>query len=103
MLTWSFLDKLNLEKAKTKEISEILKKLPNQGKSSLIALPELDKNIILASRNLPKVKSIQAKDLNALDLLSFQCLIMPKDSIKIIQETFQYEAPNINKKEEVKS
>lgn len=92
-----FLDKLNLEKAKTKEISEILKKLPNQGKSSLIALPELDKNIILASRNLPEVKSIQAKDLNALDLLYFKYLIMPKDSIKIIKETF------INKKEEIKS
>jgi len=82
------LDKLKPEKAKTKEILEILKKLPNQGKSSLIALPELDKNIILASRNLPEVKTLQAKDLNALDLLSFKYLIMPRNSINVIKETF---------------
>ena len=56
--------------------------------SVLIALPVLEKNIILAARNLPKVQTIQAKDLNALDLLSFKYLILPKESLKIIKETF---------------
>ncbi len=82
------LDKLKIEKPKTKEMTEILKKLPCKNESSLIALPELDKNLILAARNLPGVQTIQAKDLNALDLLSFKYLIMPKDSIKVIKETF---------------
>jgi len=81
-------DKLELEKAKTKLIAEIFKKLPSRDEGTLIALPVLEKNIILAARNLPKVQIIQAKDLNALDLLSFKYLILPKESLKIIKETF---------------
>jgi large subunit ribosomal protein L4 len=82
------LDKLKIEKPKTKEIFGILKKLPCHQKSTLIVLPSLDKNIILAARNLPKIETIQAKDLNCLDLLSFKYLLMPKEAIKIIKETF---------------
>lgn len=82
------LDKLKIEKVKTKLMAEILKKLPSKVESSLIALPELDKNIILAARNLPHIETIQVKDLNCLDLLSFKYLIMPKDSIKVLKETF---------------
>jgi large subunit ribosomal protein L4 len=82
------LDKLKIEKVKTKLMEEILKKLPSKVESSLIALPELDKNIILAARNLPHIETIQVKDLNCLDLLSFKYLIMPKDSIKVLKETF---------------
>jgi large subunit ribosomal protein L4 len=83
------LDKLKIEKPKTKEMTEILKKLPCKNESSLIALPELNKNLIIATRNIPDVETIQAKDLNALDLLSFKHLIMPKESIKVIKETFK--------------
>jgi large subunit ribosomal protein L4 len=82
------LDKLEVQDPKTKKIFEILKKLPCKNQSSLIVLPKYDKNIILAARNLPKVETIQAKDLNALDLLCFKYLLMPKDSIKVIKETF---------------
>jgi large subunit ribosomal protein L4 len=82
------LDKLKLEQPKTKLMSEILKKLPSKGKSSLIALPEMDKNLILAARNLPGTETIQVKDLNCLDLLSFKYLIMPKESVKVIKKTF---------------
>ena len=84
------LDKLKIEKAKTKEITEILKKLPCQGENSLIALSQIDKNLILAARNIPKIDTIQAKDLNCLDLLSFKYLVMPKEAIKVIKETFLY-------------
>ena len=69
-------------------MAEIFKKLPSRDEGTLIALPVLEKNIILAARNLPKVQIIQAKDLNALDLLSFKYLILPKESLKIINETF---------------
>lgn len=85
------LDELKIEKTETKltkTMAEILKKLPSGKESSLIALPKMDKNLILAVRNIPDNESIQAKDLNALDLLSFKYLIMPKESIKIIKETF---------------
>jgi len=82
------LDKLELKDQKTKLMAEILKKLPSKNESSLIALPEMEKNIILAARNISKVETIQAKDLNALDLLSFKYLILPKESVKAIKDAF---------------
>jgi large subunit ribosomal protein L4 len=89
------LDKLGIEKPKTKEISEIIKNLKlkifrqAQDKGSiLIVLSKMDRNLILAVRNIPNLEIIQAKDLNCLDLLSFKYLILPKESIKIIKDTF---------------
>lgn len=82
------LEDLKLEKAKTKLMAAVLKKLPCKDKSALIVLPKMDKNTIIASRNIASVGTIQAKDLNTLDLLSFKYLIMPKEAIKTIKETF---------------
>ncbi len=87
------LDKLKIEHAKTELLAQLIEnwklKIENfKGGSLLIALPEYDKDIILAARNLPNVETIQAKDLNVLDLLSFKYLIMPKEAIKVIKETF---------------
>lgn len=81
------LDELKLEKAKTKIMAEIFAKLPFKG-SCLLVLPGMDKNVIRAGRNLADCQIMQAKDLNVLDLLQFKYLIMPKDSIKVIKETF---------------
>ena len=81
------LEKLDVKEPKTKLMEEIFKKLPVKG-SSLIALPKIDKNIILASNNLPGVSTTEIRNLNALDLLSFKYLILPKEGIKLIKETF---------------
>jgi len=82
------LDELNIERTKTKLMDNVLKKLPCAGKSCLIALPRNEKNIILAARNLAKTETVEARNLNCLDLLSFKYLIMPKESIKTLEETF---------------
>jgi len=82
------LEKVKIEKPKTKLITEIFKKLPCKEKSSLIVLSKIDKNLILAARNLPEVKTIEARNLNCLDLISFKYLIIPKEAIKVIKETF---------------
>lgn len=82
------IDNLKVEKPKTKVMKNFLEKLPSWGKSSLISLPNLDRNVVLASRNLPMVETIETRNLNCLDLLSFKYLIMPKESIQIIKETF---------------
>ncbi len=44
------MDALKIEKLKTKLVAEILKKLPLKSESCLIALPEMDKDLILAKR-----------------------------------------------------
>ncbi len=82
------LDELKLEKPKTKAMFGILAKLPSKKGSTLLALPSMDKKVILAARNLAGVKTLQARDLNVLDLLDFKYLVMPMTSIKVIKETF---------------
>ncbi len=87
------LNKLEFKEAKTKEVVRMIEILKSKIKifkegSILIVLPEINKNIILSARNIPKVKTIQAKELNALDLLSYKYLIILKKSIEVIKETF---------------
>jgi len=82
------LDKLEIEKAKTKTMAEILNKLFLKKGSGLIILLQKDKNIIKATRNIPKTATAQAKDLNVLDLLSYKYILMPKEVIKVIKDTF---------------
>ena len=81
-------DEFKITKPKTKVFYKILKNFPLKKLSTLIGLPKVDKNLILVTRNIPKVKTILAKDLNCLDLLSFKYLILPLTSIKVIKETF---------------
>lgn len=82
------IDTLKFDKVSTKEMNGIIGKLPVKTGSVLIVLPDMDKHLILSTRNIPRTKTIQAKDLNALDLLNFKYLLMPKESVKVIEETF---------------
>jgi len=86
------LDKLEMNPPaggpKTKEMAEIFNKMFLKKGSGLVVLPKIDKNLILSARNIEKVKTIQAKDLNVLDLLNKKFVLMPEESIKIIKETF---------------
>jgi len=91
--TLLILDEFKLEEAKTKLMVGLIKNLKDKVKefekaSILIALAKKDDKIIRASRNIPKVKTIEARELNPLDLLSFKCLIMPKKSVEVIKKTF---------------
>lgn len=87
------LDKLSLRQPKTKSMTKIIDNWKLEIKnfkegSCLIALPRKDENIIRATRNIPNLQTIEARNLNTLDLLSFKYLIMPKETIKVIKETF---------------
>lgn len=87
------LDSIKLEKPKTKIIVNIIKnlrkKIDNFEKgSTLLLISKKDEKIIKAGRNIPKFKTIEARNANVLDLLSFKYLLIPKESIKIIKETF---------------
>ncbi|MDD5569047.1 MAG: 50S ribosomal protein L4 [Candidatus Pacebacteria bacterium] len=78
---------LKISQPKTKEAVELLKK-NSISESFLMVLPNMDKNIILAMRNIPKSAVIQAKDLNCLDALSYKYLIIDKEGISQIAKTF---------------
>jgi large subunit ribosomal protein L4 len=81
------LDDLKLEQPKTKIMAEILNKLPAK-KSRLVLLPKKDDVLFRATRNIAETKIKEARNLNVLDLLSFKYLIIPKESIKVIEATF---------------
>ncbi len=85
------LDKLELKTPKTKLMAEIIKnlreKLLKKGRI-LIALPQKNEVIERATRNLPNVETIEARNLNVLDLLNHKYLILLKDSVKVIKDTF---------------
>ncbi|MCK5713583.1 MAG: 50S ribosomal protein L4, partial [Hyphomicrobiaceae bacterium] len=85
--TLILLDELK-SKEKTKQMAELLNKLPCKDQTSLLSLTGIEKETILATRNIPKTQTIQTKELNVLDLLNHKYLVMPKEAIKIIQETF---------------
>jgi len=82
-----FVSDVNIKEPKTKEVREFLKN-NFQDKSILLVLPEIERNIILATRNLKNVDTIQAQDINALDLLSYKYLVIPQASIGKIKENF---------------
>lgn len=82
------LQDLELIGGKTKALGVLLKKLPCDQKRSLIALPQMNQSLIRAGNNLSYASTIQARDLNVIDLMSCKYLVMPKESIKVIEETF---------------
>ncbi|HZX49623.1 MAG TPA: 50S ribosomal protein L4 [Candidatus Paceibacterota bacterium] len=82
------LEDMQLEGAKTKALGMLLRKLPCENKNTLIALPEMNQAVIRAGNNIPSARTIQARELNVLDLLNAKYLVMPKESIEVIEKTF---------------
>lgn len=76
------------DKPKTREMAKIISGLPCFGESCLVILPKIDKNTLLSLANLENIETMQAKDLNALDVLSFKYILMPESSVEIIGKTF---------------
>ena len=81
------LNRIELKGIKTKDLEGILNKLPIKDKI-LIALDKMDEKVILSARNLAGVKTIQAKDLNAYEVLNTKTILFPKSSLKVLEGTF---------------
>lgn len=81
-------DDLTIEKPKTKAMAEILDVLLSKKGSRLVVLPTKDDTIVRATRNIPKANTMEARDLNTLDVLSYKYLVMPKEAIKVLEKTF---------------
>jgi large subunit ribosomal protein L4 len=81
-------ENFTIETPKTKSAMDFLKGISAAGESCLIVLEKMDRNVILAMRNIPRIETIQAKDLNCLDILTHKYLIMTKAGIEQIEKTF---------------
>jgi large subunit ribosomal protein L4 len=81
------IENFSMEKPATKEFNAILKTLVPDGKKALVVIPEINKNLILSSRNLPKAKVVQATDINTYDILNAQQLVLMEDALPVIEKT----------------
>jgi large subunit ribosomal protein L4 len=86
------IDTINLEQWKTKKMAEAIKKLSNlfEGKmsSALVITPKNSSSTIFrAVRNLPNIDVIEAKDINALKVISRKNIFILKDAVDVIQKT----------------
>ncbi len=95
-------DNLDINTPKTKEAvsifsnffdkvfgSEDKKDINSIGYKFLIVTPDTNENLILAVRNIPKIKVIRADSLNTKDLVDFPKLVIIEDSIKVIEDVYQ--------------
>jgi len=81
------LDALKLPAIKTKEFLKIVEKLPLK-KNILIVLPKTDQKIIKSASNIPYIDIITANSLNVIGVLKHEYLLIPKDSLKVIKQTY---------------
>jgi large subunit ribosomal protein L4 len=82
------LDEIESKSGKTKEMFEMLKKLPCKNQNTLIALPSYDKKIVLSARNIKKTSIEETRNLNVLNLLNYKYLLLTKDSVTVLKDTF---------------
>ena len=80
-------DKLELAEIKTKTMVKALADLKVEGKT-LIVLPENNENVFMSARNIEGVKTIVLNNINVFDLLKYNNLILPLETVKKIEEVY---------------
>ena len=85
--TLAIVGSIELKEIKTKEFKKMVDSLKLDG-SALIVLESLNENIIKSARNIKGIKTIQAKDLNCLDILNHKYLVITQKGVEKIKETF---------------
>jgi large subunit ribosomal protein L4 len=80
-------DDFAIDTPQTKKMAALLDKLKVSG-GALIVCDKPDLNVIKAARNLPKVKTILARQLNVLDILTYNYLVMSKAALEQVEEVF---------------
>lgn len=83
------IESLTFPEFKTKRMAGILSKLPSAGKKSLLVLPRSDEKTERSARNLPRVTTRNAGNLNVVELLNASALITTTDGVKRIEEIYR--------------
>jgi large subunit ribosomal protein L4 len=78
------LDELTMEQPRTREFATILERL-QVSNSALVLLSEKNETVEKSARNLSHVKTLRTHYLNIRDLLGYDTVLIPLDSLDIIQ------------------
>jgi large subunit ribosomal protein L4 len=71
----------NFAEAKTKQYANMLNALSLADKKTLVVLPEVAKNIVLAGRNIQKTKVTTADQINTYDVMNADSVVFVESSI----------------------
>lgn len=91
------LDSFLVDTPKTKRAAGVLKnlsridgfsKLAMKGGATLLVLPGLDRGMVRVTRNLPYCKSHEARNLNTRSVLTHRYLVVPKETILVLEKVF---------------
>lgn len=82
------LDELNVKTPKTKDMIKLLNDI-KAPKKTLIVVDELTDNLILATRNIPKVELLEASEINVLDIIGADGLVITKKAVEMIEEAYK--------------
>jgi large subunit ribosomal protein L4 len=85
----AILEDFNFEAPKTKQYLAMLKSLSLGDKKTLFILPEVNKNVVLSSRNIRNTKVITAAQLNTYDVMNADSLVFAESSINSINSLFK--------------
>lgn len=78
---------LDFAEPKTKLVTSLLDTLGVK-ENALVLIKSENKNLTLASRNIPSVKVLRMENINVYDLLKYRYLIMTQDALSAIQEVY---------------
>ncbi len=82
------LEDLSFDSPKTKNYLNLLSSLSLSDKKTLLLLPEIDKNVVLSSRNIPKARVMLVNDLNTYELLHADNLVLCEGAVSKLETLF---------------
>lgn len=85
----SVLEGFTFNEVKTKNYTDMLSKLSLDNKKTLLVLPEVDKNVVLSSRNIRNTQVTTVDSLNTYDVLHADQLLFVEGSLEKIENLFK--------------
>jgi large subunit ribosomal protein L4 len=80
-------DEIKMNEYKTRDFLKLIGRLPLK-KTILTVLPNTDIKTIKSANILPYVDCIRADSLNVYDILAHEYLLLPKESVAVIEKTY---------------
>jgi large subunit ribosomal protein L4 len=81
----AIIEPFTFEAPKTKQYLKVLASLSFDKKKTLLILHEVDKNVVLSSRNIKGTKVITADSVNTYDVLNYDQLLISEKSLEKIE------------------
>lgn len=80
------LEDFSMDEPKTQKVMEILKNLKLDTTSVLFITKEVDKNLLLSSRNIPYTRVQKAPDFSVYDVINSEFVIFQKGAVNVVNE-----------------